>query len=49
LASLPTDTLVFVLVIRYRLLVDQVNTMILVSTVLSALALPALIVGFGGG
>jgi len=35
--------------VRYRLLVDQVSMVILISTVLSALTLPALIVGFGGG
>ena len=48
-AALPTGTLVFVLAFRYRLLVDQVSSVILISTVLSALTLPALIVAFGIG
>ena len=48
-AGLPAGTLVFVLAVRYRLLVDQVSTAILISTLLSALTLPALIVGFGIG
>jgi malonate transporter len=48
-AGLPAGTLVFVLAVRYRLLADQVSAVILISTVLSALTLPALIVTFGVG
>lgn len=48
-AALPAGTLVFVLAFRYRLLVDQVSSAILISTVLSALTLPALLVAFGIG
>ena len=48
-AALPAGTLVFVLAVRYRLLADQVSAVILISTLLSALTLPALIVAFGVG
>ena len=48
-AALPTGTLVFVLAVRYRLLADQVSAVILISTLLSALTLPTLIVAFGMG
>lgn len=48
-AGLPAGTLVFVLAVRYRLLADQVSAVILISTMLSALTMPALIVAFGVG
>jgi malonate transporter len=48
-AALPAGTLVFVLAVRYRLLADQVSAVILISTLLSALTIPALIVAFGVG
>jgi malonate transporter len=48
-AGLPAGTLVFVLAVRYRLLADQVSTVILVSTLLSAFTVSAMVVGFGVG
>jgi len=35
--------------VRYRLLADRVSAVILISTLLSALTIPALIVAFGVG
>lgn len=48
-AALPTGSLVFVMAYRYRLYVERSTSVILISTVLSALTLSALLLLLGTG